>query len=80
MRRQNHIRQFVEKNEFEMLRFVSEAVREMSEGELFQIQKSRKLNITREEYFDIIRKKTAAFFAACTACGAWSSGKDPECD
>lgn len=67
----------VEKNEFEMLRFVSDAVREMSEGELHQIQKSRKLNITADEYFEIIRKKTATFFAACTACGAWSSGRDP---
>jgi octaprenyl-diphosphate synthase len=49
----------------------------MSEGELFQIQKSRKLNITHSEYFEVIRKKTATLFAACTACGAWSSSKDP---
>ena len=68
----------VEKNEYELLRLVSDAVREMSEGELFQIQKSRKLNITREEYLEIIRKKTATLFAACTACGAWSSSKNPE--
>jgi octaprenyl-diphosphate synthase len=67
----------VEKKEFELLRIVSDAVREMSEGELFQIQKSRKLNITHNEYFEVIRKKTAALFAACTACGAFSSSKDP---
>ncbi|MBA7550197.1 Octaprenyl diphosphate synthase [subsurface metagenome] len=67
----------VEKNEHELLKLVSDAVREMSEGELFQIQKSRKLNITKDEYFEIIHKKTATFIAACTACGAWSSRRDP---
>ena len=67
---QNHI--------FELLRIVSDAVREMSEGELLQIQKSRKLNINKEEYFDIIRKKTATLISACTACGAWSSSQDSE--
>lgn len=68
----------VEKNEHELLKYVSDAVREMSEGELLQIQKSRKLNITREEYFEIIRKKTATLIAACTACGAWSGSRDPD--
>ena len=67
----------VENNEHELLRLVSDAVREMSEGELLQIQKSRKLNITKVDYFEIIRKKTATLFAACTACGAWSSSQDP---
>ena len=66
----------VKENEYELLQYVSDAVREMSEGELLQIQKSRKLNITKQEYFDIIRKKTAALFAACAACGAWSSTRD----
>lgn len=66
----------VDNNEFDILRIVSEAVREMSEGELLQIQKSRKLNITKEEYFNIIRKKTATLFGACTAAGAHSSGAD----
>jgi octaprenyl-diphosphate synthase len=66
----------VKEKEFELLKLVSDAVREMSEGELMQIQKSRKLNITKEEYFEIIRKKTAALIAACTACGAWSASKD----
>jgi len=48
-----------EHKEFDLLSIMSEAVREMSEGELMQMQKSRKLNITKEEYFNIIRKKTA---------------------
>ena len=68
----------VKEKEFELLRLVSDAVREMSEGELMQIQKSRKLNITKEEYFEIIRKKTATLIAACTACGAWSASQDNE--
>ncbi|MEE9461965.1 MAG: polyprenyl synthetase family protein [Bacteroidales bacterium] len=68
----------VKEKEHELLRLVSDAVREMSEGELMQIQKSRKLNITKEEYFEIIRKKTAALIAACTACGAWSASQDNE--
>lgn len=68
----------VEKNEYELLKIVSVAVREMSEGELLQIQKSRGLNITEEVYFEIIRKKTAALIAACTACGAKSVGTDDE--
>lgn len=68
----------VDHKEFDLLGIVSEAVREMSEGELLQIQKSRKLNITKEEYFDIIRKKTAALIGACTASGARSVGADSQ--
>jgi len=64
----------VEGNEFELLRIVSEAVQEMSEGELLQIQKSRKNGISPDEYFEIIRKKTATLIAACTTCGAYSVG------
>ncbi|PLX10543.1 MAG: polyprenyl synthetase [Marinilabiliales bacterium] len=66
----------VDNNEYELLKIVSVAVKEMSEGELLQIQQSRKLNITEEIYSDIIRKKTAALIAACTACGAKSTGAD----
>lgn len=66
----------IKENEYELLQYVSDAVREISEGELQQIQKSRKLNINKKEYFEIIRKKTATLIAACTACGAWSSTKD----
>ncbi|HDR90170.1 MAG TPA: polyprenyl synthetase family protein [Bacteroidetes bacterium] len=64
--------------EYELLEIVSEAVKEMSEGELLQIQKSRKLNISEEEYFEIIRKKTATLIAACTACGAKAAGRSQE--
>jgi len=62
----------IEHNEYDLLKIVTDAVREMSEGELLQIQKSRKLNISEDEYLSIIRKKTATLIAACTACGARS--------
>jgi len=64
--------------EYKLLEIVSEAVKEMSEGELLQIQKSRKLNISEQEYFEIIRKKTATLIAACTACGAKAAGRNQE--
>ena len=66
----------VAEKEYQMLEIVSEAVKEMSEGELYQIQKSRKLNITEEEYFDIIRKKTATLMIACAGSGASSVSND----
>ncbi len=62
----------VENEEFELLKIVSNAVREMSQGELLQIEKSRKLDIKEDVYFEIIRQKTAALIAACCACGATS--------
>ena len=68
----------VEKNRFDMLEIVSEAVKSMSEGELLQLQKARKLNITEKDYFKIIISKTAALISACTACGARSATVDPE--
>lgn len=68
----------VEHNEFRVLRIVSNAVKEMSEGELLQIEKSRKLNITEEVYFEIIRKKTATLLAACSSSGASSVKSDEE--
>ena len=68
----------VEKNEFELLKIVSHAVKDMSEGELLQIEKTRKLNITEEVYFEIIRKKTAALISACCAAGASSSQTSSE--
>jgi octaprenyl-diphosphate synthase len=68
----------LETNDFDLLRITSEAVQEMSEGELLQIQKTRKLNITEEEYFTIIRKKTATLLASCTASGARSVTNDKE--
>ena len=66
----------VQNKEFDLLEIVSNAVKEMSEGELLQIQKTRKLNITEDEYFDIITKKTATLLAACTASGARSITTD----
>lgn len=68
----------VQHKEYDILEITSEAVREMSEGELLQIQKTRKLNITEEEYFEIITKKTATLLAACTASGARSVTDDKE--
>jgi octaprenyl-diphosphate synthase len=68
----------IEKNRFDMLEIVSESVKSMSEGELLQLQKARKLNIREEDYFKIIKSKTAALISACTACGAKSVTDDPE--
>lgn len=68
----------LENNDFELLKEVSNAVREMSEGELLQIEKARRLDISEEIYFDIITKKTATLVAACCACGAISVGADKE--
>jgi octaprenyl-diphosphate synthase len=68
----------VEKNRFDMLEIVSDAVKSMSEGELLQLQKARKLNLKEEDYFKIIRSKTAALLSACTACGARSVSEDSE--
>jgi octaprenyl-diphosphate synthase len=68
----------VEKNRFDMLEIVSDAVRLMSEGELLQLQKARKFNLKEEDYFKIIRSKTAALLSACTACGARSVSEDAE--
>ncbi|OFY20010.1 MAG: polyprenyl synthetase [Bacteroidetes bacterium GWF2_33_38] len=68
----------VETKQFDLLKIVSEAVQEMSEGELLQIEKARKLDITEEVYYEIIRKKTASLIASCTACGAKSVGASDE--
>jgi octaprenyl-diphosphate synthase len=68
----------IDNKEFELLSITSEAVREIIEGELLQIQKSRKLNINKEDYLEIIRKKTATLIAACTASGAKSVGCNDE--
>jgi octaprenyl-diphosphate synthase len=59
----------VENKDFNLLTIVSHAVREMSEGELLQMEKSRLLNITEDVYFDIIRQKTASLIASCCAVG-----------
>lgn len=68
----------VENKQFRMLELVSEAVKLMSEGELLQIEKARKMDITEEIYFEIIQNKTASLVAACCATGAASAGVDDE--
>jgi octaprenyl-diphosphate synthase len=62
----------IDNNDFDLLKIISVAVREMSEGELLQIEKARTLDITEEVYYDIIRKKTASLIAACCSLGAAS--------
>ncbi|MCX2482409.1 polyprenyl synthetase family protein [Pedobacter sp. MR2016-24] len=68
----------VNNNEFRLLQIVSEAVKQMSEGELLQIEKVRRMDIGEELYFDVIRQKTASLIASCCACGAASAGADEE--
>jgi octaprenyl-diphosphate synthase len=68
----------LDNGEYDILKIVSDAVKEISEGELYQIQKSKKLDIKEKEYFEIIRKKTATLIAACTASGARSVGCSDE--
>jgi len=68
----------VENEEFELLKIMSNSVKEMSEGELLQIEKARKLDITEDIYYDIIRQKTATLIASCCASGANSVGADKE--
>ena len=68
----------VNNNEFRLLQIVSEAVKQMSEGELLQIEKVRKMDISESLYFDVIRQKTASLIASCCACGAASAGADEE--
>ena len=68
----------IDNEDFDLLKLISIAVREMSEGELLQIEKARKLDITEEVYFEIIRKKTATLIAACCGIGAASVGANQE--
>ena len=62
----------IDNDDFDILKLISVAVREMSEGELLQIEKARKLDITEDVYFEIIRQKTATLIAACCGIGAAS--------
>ncbi len=68
----------IDNDDFDILKIISTAVREMSEGELLQIEKARRLDITEEVYFDIIRQKTATLIAACCGIGAASVDADKE--
>jgi octaprenyl-diphosphate synthase len=64
--------------DYDLLTILSEAVEAMSEGELLQLEKARRLDITEEIYFDIIGKKTASLIASCCAIGAAASGANAE--
>lgn len=68
----------LDNKEYEILHILNDAVRKMSEGELLQIEKSRKLNLDEGIYFEIIRNKTASLLASACASGAWSTTTDKE--
>lgn len=66
----------VNNGDFNLLKIVSEAVQQMSEGELLQMEKARRVDINEDLYYEVIRKKTASLIASCCACGAASAGAD----
>jgi len=68
----------IDNGDFDLLKIISVAVREMSEGELLQIEKARRLDITEDVYYEIIRQKTATLIAACCAMGAKSVNASDE--
>ncbi len=68
----------IDNNDFDLLKIISVAVREMSEGELLQIEKARRLDITEDVYYEIIRQKTATLIAACCSLGAASVKPESE--
>ncbi|MDW3194083.1 MAG: polyprenyl synthetase family protein [Cytophagales bacterium] len=68
----------LENDDFDLLKIISQTIKEMSEGELLQMEKARKLDITEEVYYDVIRQKTASLIAACCAIGASSAKSDGE--
>ncbi|RMG59484.1 MAG: polyprenyl synthetase family protein [Bacteroidetes bacterium] len=68
----------LEHDDFQLLKIVSHAVKMMSEGELLQMEKARKLNIDEPVYLDIIRQKTASLFASCCETGAASATDDKD--
>lgn len=65
-------------DEFKLLKIISDTMREMSEGELLQMEKARRLDISEEIYYEVIRQKTAVLIASCCACGAASVGADDD--
>jgi octaprenyl-diphosphate synthase len=68
----------LDNQDFQILQIMSRAVKQMSEGELLQMEKARSLNITEETYFEIIRNKTASLLACACSAGAFSSTGDPD--
>jgi octaprenyl-diphosphate synthase len=68
----------IDNGDFKLLKIVSEAVKQMSEGELLQIEKVRRMDVDEPLYYEVIRQKTASLIASCCACGAASAGADDE--
>jgi len=68
----------IKHKDFNLMAIVNNAVKEMSEGELLQIEKARRLDITEDIYFEVIRQKTASLIASCCAVGAASTGANEE--
>ena len=68
----------LDNNDFQILKYLSDAVRQMSEGELLQMEKSRSLNLDESTYYEIITNKTASLLAAACAAGAWSTSNNEE--
>ena len=68
----------LENRDYQMLDMISETVRNMSEGEIFQLEKAKRFDISEDDYYQIIEKKTAALIASCCAIGAVSSGATTE--
>lgn len=68
----------LDNNDFQILKFLSDAVRQMSEGELLQMEKSRSLNLDESVYFEIIQNKTASLLASACAAGAWSVAQNED--
>ncbi|MES2617596.1 MAG: polyprenyl synthetase family protein [Bacteroidota bacterium] len=68
----------IDNDDFDMLKIVSDSVKKMSEGELLQLEKARRLDITEDIYYDIITKKTASLIASCCAIGAAAAGANTE--
>jgi len=68
----------LDNKDHEILHYLSDAVRKMSEGELLQLEKARTLNVKEDVYYEIIRNKTASLLASACAAGAWSSSQDKD--
>ncbi len=68
----------LQSGDYKLLEIVTNAVKLMSEGELLQIEKARRLDIVEEVYFEIIKRKTASLIASCCACGATSNGSSDD--
>jgi octaprenyl-diphosphate synthase len=68
----------INSGDFDLLKIVSHAVEQMSEGELLQIEKARHLDIDEKVYYEVIRQKTASLIASCCSCGAASAGANAE--